>query len=53
VKEDGTFTLHFLAPGTYNVTVSDPPTGHSAAPVQQAVGPAEHVTGVEIKIAAS
>jgi hypothetical protein len=53
VKEDGTFTLHFLAPGTYNVTVSDPPAGHSASTVEKAVGPAEHVTGVEIEIAAS
>jgi hypothetical protein len=52
VKDDGTFTLHFLAPGTYNVTIGNPPEDHSANTVQRVVGKAEHVTGVELVITA-
>jgi hypothetical protein len=52
VKADGTFTVHFLAPGTYNVTISNPPEDHSANTVQRVVGKAEHVTGVELVITA-
>jgi hypothetical protein len=53
VKEDGTFTLHFLPPGTYDVTVSAPPAGHTSNVVQRGVGAAEHVTGVELVLTAS
>jgi hypothetical protein len=49
VKDDGTFKLHFLAPGTYNVTVAAP-EGHSTIPVESVVGSKQHVTGVELVI---
>jgi hypothetical protein len=52
VKEDGTFRVHFLAPGTYNVTVSGVPEGHTVNTVQVTVGDAQHVTDVELVIAA-
>jgi hypothetical protein len=52
VKEDGTFKLHFLPPGTYNVTLAEAPAGHTAGTVQVVVGRAAHVTGVELVIAA-
>jgi hypothetical protein len=48
VKEDGTFKLHFLPPGTYDVTIAESPPGHAATTVQRTVGNAEHVTGVEL-----
>jgi hypothetical protein len=53
VKADGTFKLYFLAPGTYTVTISNPPTGHTASTVQQAVGDGQNVTGVQITISTS
>jgi hypothetical protein len=54
VKDDGTFKLFFLPPGTYAVTVAagDVPENHTANTVQKAVGEAEDVTGVELVIAA-
>jgi hypothetical protein len=53
VKENGTFKLHFLTPGTYIVTIAAPPAGHTVTPVQRTVGEAEHVTGVQLVVAAS
>lgn len=52
VKDDGTFQIHFLAPGTYNVTVASVPEGHVVNTVQVTVGNAAHVTGVELEITA-
>jgi hypothetical protein len=51
VREDGTFKLHFVAAGSYNVTVAAP-AGYTAAAVQKVVGESEDVTGVELVIAA-
>jgi hypothetical protein len=50
VREDGTFTLHFLPPGTYNVTIPEPPAGFSSSDQDVDVGNAEHVTDIEIVI---
>lgn len=50
VKSDGSFKVQFLAPGTYNVTVSDAPEGHTATTVEVSVGEAEDVTGVGVAI---
>jgi hypothetical protein len=50
VREDGTFTLHFLPPGTYNVTIPEPPAGLSSSNQDVDVDNAEHVTDVEIVI---
>jgi hypothetical protein len=52
VKEDGTFKLHFLPPGTYDVTVDNPPDDHSSTSVNVDVGKAEDVTGVDLEITA-
>jgi hypothetical protein len=50
VKDDGTFKVHFLAPGTYDVTVAAPPE-HSANTVKDiVVASKQHVTGVELII---
>jgi hypothetical protein len=50
VKEDGAFKLHFLPPGTYEVTIDDVPEGYSASVEIVEVGKSEDVTGVELVI---
>lgn len=50
VDEDGNFAMHFLAPGTYNVTVSTLPDDHIVNTVEVVLGESQHVTGVELVI---
>lgn len=50
VDENGNFKIHFLAPGTYNVTVSSLPDAHIVNTVEVVLGEAQHVTGVELVI---
>jgi hypothetical protein len=52
VKEDGTYLLPFMAPGTYTVTVVAP-EGHTANSQSVTVGESQDVTGVELTITAS
>lgn len=48
---EGAYGLHFLAPGTYVVTVT-PPEGHAVEPVEQevTVGEGEDATGVDFTL---
>ena len=48
---DGSFTIHFLVPGSYTVSVT-PPEGYAASPENTAVdvGPAENVEGVNFAV---
>lgn len=50
---EGTFTIHFLVPGTYVVTVT-PPEGHAVSPesIEVTVGNGEDATGVNFDIVA-
>jgi hypothetical protein len=50
VKADGTFKLHFVEAGSYDITIAEPPAGHDVNPVTQVVAESEHVTGVELVI---
>jgi hypothetical protein len=50
VDEDGNFKIHFLAPGTYLVTVSTVPAGHVVNTVEVTVAEKQDVTGVELEI---
>jgi hypothetical protein len=49
VAADGTWKVHFLAPGIYEVTVVAP-EGHVANTVEVTLGEAEHRTGVALQI---
>lgn len=51
VKEDGTFLMPFMTPGTYSVTVAAP-DAHSANTVEVTVDENEAVTGVTLTITA-
>ena len=50
VAVDGTFSFLFMAPGTYDVTLTRLKLGQSAAAVQVVVGESEAVTGVALTI---
>jgi hypothetical protein len=53
VQEDGTYKIHFLHPGTYEVTVDNPPDGYSSGSESVDVGEAEDVTDVNLEITAT
>jgi hypothetical protein len=53
VQEDGTFKLHYLMPGTYEVTIVEPPAGHTVNTANVVVGDSQHVTGVTLTITPS
>lgn len=50
-EEDGSYTIHFLEPGTYGVTV-EAPEGWNADPAEQTVevGADEEVTGIDFEL---
>lgn len=50
VTADGSFKVNFLAPGVYNLTISNAPEGHTADTVEATVGEDQDVTGVQLTI---
>ena len=53
VQADGTFKVNFVAPGTYSVTISTVPEGHTSSPVDVTVEEEQDVTGVALTISAA
>lgn len=49
----GSYTINFLPPGSYDVTVSAPPTGFTASTATTPVGEDQDVTGVDLSLSAS
>lgn len=55
LSADGSYTIHHVAPGTYAVSLVEPPEGYDASPASRdaTVGDGESATGVDFELVAS